>query len=146
MSVDLAIGGMTCASCAVRIEKKLNRLDGVAATVNFATGTAHVDGDVPVTMLVSTVEALGYTAAPAAQPPPPVHYGLRVLVCAYLALPVLLIAMVEAWHYPGWPWTDEAAFLASILPHVYLDLSIVGSGTHVGGGRTVVGGRVPRAS
>jgi Cu+-exporting ATPase len=105
MSVDLAIGGMTCASCAVRIEKKLNRLDGVAATVNFATGTAHVDGEVPVARLVSTVEALGYTAAPAARPPAQVHYGLRVLVCAYLALPVLLISMVDAWHYPGWPWT-----------------------------------------
>jgi Cu+-exporting ATPase len=105
MSVDLAIGGMTCASCATRIEKKLNRFDGVAATVNFATGTAHVDGDVAVTALVSTVEALGYTASPAAQPPPGVHYGLRVLVCAYLAIPVLLISMVDALHYPGWPWT-----------------------------------------
>lgn len=105
MSVDLAIGGMTCASCATRIEKKLNRLDGVAATVNFATGTAHVDGDVPVVTLVSTVQALGYTASPAAQPPAAVHYGLRVLVCAYLAVPVLLISMLDALHFPGWPWT-----------------------------------------
>src|SRR5512146_2271414 len=88
--IDLAIGGMTCASCATRIEKKLNRLDGVTATVNFATGTAHVQGQVPVPSLVATVEALGYTASPAAVEAPAVNYGLRVLVCALLALPVLL--------------------------------------------------------
>jgi P-type Cu+ transporter len=105
--VDLTIGGMTCASCATRIERKLNRLDGVNASVNFATGTAHVRHDpaVSVPTLVSTVEALGYTAEPAAGASAPGSYGLRVLLCAYLALPVLAIAMVDAWHYPGWDWT-----------------------------------------
>jgi Cu+-exporting ATPase len=65
-TIDLRIGGMTCASCAARIEKKLNRLDGVAATVNFATETAHVRYPATVTVdeLLATVRAIGYTATP----------------------------------------------------------------------------------
>ncbi|HVU91003.1 MAG TPA: heavy metal-associated domain-containing protein, partial [Jatrophihabitans sp.] len=61
--LDLSIGGMTCASCAARIEKKLNKLDGVTATVNYATEKAHVSfpAEVPVDRLVQTVEAVGYT-------------------------------------------------------------------------------------
>ena len=64
-TVELAIGGMTCASCAARIEKKLNRMDGVTATVNYSTEKAKVSfGDgVSVEDLVATVEATGYTAA-----------------------------------------------------------------------------------
>ena len=63
-TVDLRIGGMTCATCASRIERKLNRLDGVAASVNYATETARVRYAAPVTLhdLVRTVEATGYTA------------------------------------------------------------------------------------
>src|SRR3712207_4305815 len=62
--VELAIGGMTCASCAARIEKKLNRLDGVTATVNYATEKAKVTftGDVTPADLIATVEKTGYTA------------------------------------------------------------------------------------
>ena len=65
--VELAIGGMTCASCAARIEKKLNRMDGVEATVNYATEKAKVTfrEDVSVADLIATVEATGYTATPA---------------------------------------------------------------------------------
>jgi Cu+-exporting ATPase len=68
--IELAIGGMTCASCAARIEKKLNRMDGVSATVNYATEKAKVayGGVVVVDDLIATVEATGYTAA---LPPPP---------------------------------------------------------------------------
>lgn len=64
-SVELSIGGMTCASCAARIEKKLNKLDGVSATVNYATEKAHVtfNDDVAPADLVATVQATGYTAA-----------------------------------------------------------------------------------
>ena len=64
-SVELVIGGMTCASCAARIEKKLNKLDGVTATVNYATEKAKVTyaGAVTPQDLVATVEATGYTAA-----------------------------------------------------------------------------------
>lgn len=72
--VELSIGGMTCASCAARIEKKLNKMDGVEATVNFATEKARVDfgPEVSVADLIATVEKTGYTAelppAPAAAP------------------------------------------------------------------------------
>ncbi|MFI5616746.1 heavy metal translocating P-type ATPase [Streptomyces sp. NPDC051567] len=68
--VELAIGGMTCASCAARIEKKLNRMDGVSATVNYATEKAKVSyaGDVRVADLIATVVKTGYTAE---EPPPP---------------------------------------------------------------------------
>src|SRR5690349_18348148 len=64
--VDLKIGGMTCATCAARVEKKLNRMAGVEATVNFATEVARVAYTGPVTIadLVKTVEATGYTAQP----------------------------------------------------------------------------------
>jgi len=60
-TVRLDLDGMTCASCAARIERKLNKLDGVAATVNFATEqpTVHCDGEIPVDRLVAAVEARG---------------------------------------------------------------------------------------
>ena len=69
-AVELTIGGMTCASCAARVEKKLSKLDGVSATVNFATGTARVrfPAELPVTDLVTVVEQVGYTAALPAPP------------------------------------------------------------------------------
>ncbi|MBU3751217.1 MAG: heavy-metal-associated domain-containing protein, partial [Mycobacterium sp.] len=74
-AIELSIGGMTCASCAARIEKKLNRIDGVSATVNFATEKAKVAFPDTVTPddLVAAVEATGYTAAlpPAAHDTPP---------------------------------------------------------------------------
>ncbi|MFE6980308.1 heavy metal translocating P-type ATPase [Streptomyces griseus] len=77
-AVELAIGGMTCASCAARIEKKLNRMDGVEATVNYATEKAKVTypgADVSVDDLIATVEATGYTARPPAPPAPPASSG-----------------------------------------------------------------------
>src|SRR6476661_7470250 len=102
--VDLAVGGMTCASCAARIEKKLNRMDGVTATVNYATGTASVAYDpaqVVPEALVATVEATGYTAQlprpqTAADDPAPASeveveaaaLRQRVLVSALLTVPV----------------------------------------------------------
>ncbi|WP_461038167.1 heavy metal translocating P-type ATPase [Streptomyces mayteni] len=119
--VELAIGGMTCASCAARIEKKLNRMEGVSATVNYATEKARVafaEG-VTVTDLVATVEATGYTAEP---PPPPraataepaADEGAevdelgplrhRLLVTVALAAPVILLAMVPAWQFDYWQW------------------------------------------
>lgn len=64
--VDLQIGGMTCSSCAARVEKRLNQLDGVTATVNYATERAHVTAPagVDADALIAEVEAVGYTAAP----------------------------------------------------------------------------------
>ena len=66
MEVDLRIAGMTCASCAARVEKRLNELDGVTATVNFATEQARVQAPSGVTVdeLVAQVETTGYTARP----------------------------------------------------------------------------------
>jgi Cu+-exporting ATPase len=118
--VEIAVGGMTCATCATRIERKLNRLDGVTATVNFATETATVDYDphtVTADDLVATVEATGYSARlpqpPAAAPDHdvPDHddheaEGLlrRLLVSAVLTLPVVLIAMVPAVQFRFCQW------------------------------------------
>ncbi|MFF3289307.1 heavy metal translocating P-type ATPase [Streptomyces sp. NPDC003023] len=121
-SVELAIGGMTCASCAARIEKKLNRMDGVEATVNYATEKAKVSfaGDVAVADLIATVEATGYTAAEPAPPPPPSSQqageepaaeddGLtplrqRLVTAVVLAVPVIAMAMIPALQIEYWQW------------------------------------------
>ncbi|MFG2751087.1 heavy metal translocating P-type ATPase [Streptomyces xanthophaeus] len=124
-AVELSIGGMTCASCAARIEKKLNRMDGVEATVNYATEKARVSysGDVQVADLIATVVRTGYTAE---EPPPPqpeaepeaesadgaapvrdpelAALRQRLLVSVTLALPVVLLAMVPALQFDNWQW------------------------------------------
>jgi Cu+-exporting ATPase len=119
-TVELAIGGMTCASCAARVEKKLNRMDGVRATVNYATEKAKVEYAAGVTPqdLVATVEATGYTAAlpapPAAEdepdagdePDPTAALRQRVLVATVLSVPVIAMAMVPAWQFTYWQWAS----------------------------------------
>ncbi|MET9324458.1 heavy metal translocating P-type ATPase [Streptomyces sp. NPDC003038] len=121
--VELAIGGMTCASCAARIEKKLNRMDGVEATVNYATEKAKVtfDAGVSVTDLIATVEATGYTAhepAPArtdgssgaGEPDEPQEHDelrslrQRLVTAVSLALPVIAMAMIPALQIDYWQW------------------------------------------
>ncbi|MGW4288490.1 heavy metal translocating P-type ATPase [Streptomyces sp. NPDC004673] len=122
--VELLIGGMTCASCAARVEKKLNRMDGVSATVNYATEKAKVSfGDgVRVADLIAVVEKTGYTAEEPAPPEPepaaeagesagrperdPELSALRqrLLVSALLAAPVILMAMVPALQFDNWQW------------------------------------------
>ena len=93
--VELAIGGMTCASCAARIEKKLNRLDGVSATVNFATETARASyaGSLTPEDLVAVVEATGYTASlpeqESEQPPDAASLRRRLWVALVLTVPVV---------------------------------------------------------
>ena len=120
-TTDLVIGGMTCASCAARVERKLNRLDGVTATVNFATEAARVTFPETLTVgdLITAVERTGYTAAlpapPDAGPDADAAAGsrrelrLRMLVSAALALPVVLLAMVPALQFPDWRWASLAA-------------------------------------
>ena len=113
-TVELAITGMTCASCAGRIERKLNRLDGVTATVNYATEQATVSygPGVGTDLLLATVEAAGYSAAPptsmptaeAPAEPPADPLRQRLLVSAALALPVLVLSMVPAWQFDSWQW------------------------------------------
>ncbi|GHB14792.1 heavy metal translocating P-type ATPase [Streptomyces chryseus] len=121
--VELAIGGMTCASCAARVEKKLNRMDGVEATVNYATEKAKVTyrgTDVTVADLVAAVEATGYTAKeppPVRTDPPPggparepaaddelLPLRRRLLTATLLAVPVVAMAMVPALQIEYWQW------------------------------------------
>ncbi|MFI8768333.1 heavy metal translocating P-type ATPase [Streptomyces sp. R-07] len=112
---ELTIGGMTCASCAARIEKKLNRMDGVTATVNYATEKAHVEHapDVGVDDLIATVVKTGYTAEeplpPAADQEEPADPELaslrqRLTVSALLSAPVVLLAMVPTLQFDNWQW------------------------------------------
>ena len=120
-AVELAIGGMTCASCAARVEKKLNKLDGVTATVNFATETARVTfpGSVSAADLIKVVEGAGYTVLARGDypPEPPAHGGLpaphnppalrrRLLVSLALTIPVVLLAMVPALQFRNWQWAS----------------------------------------
>ncbi|HEY0507065.1 MAG TPA: cation transporter, partial [Blastococcus sp.] len=113
--VELLIGGMTCASCANRIEKKLNKLDGVTATVNYATEKAKVTYGEGVTTddLIATVEKTGYTAAlpkppedePAEVADDPVRpLRVRLLVSTALTVPVVAMAMVPALQVEYWQW------------------------------------------
>jgi Cu+-exporting ATPase len=127
-SVDLEIGGMTCASCANRIERKLNKLDGVSATVNYATEKAKVsfDGGVETSTLIETVEQAGYTA----EVPAEVAHGQhaepgeqaghehdhgdesvdelrrRVIISALLSAPVIAMAMIPALQFTNWQWAS----------------------------------------
>jgi len=107
--VELVIDGMTCASCANRIERKLNKLDGVTATVNYATEKAKVNfpaGGDPQ-QLVDTVVAAGYTAElPRPDEDREQATGLRerVLAAAVLSVPVVVLAMVPAWQFDYWQW------------------------------------------
>jgi len=125
-SVELVIGGMTCASCAARIEKKLNKLDGVVATVNYATEKAKVSyaGTVTPADLVAVVEATGYTAELPAPKVSSADAGARVpagdepdaredevsrlrqrlLISAALSLPVLLMSMIPMLQFNNWQW------------------------------------------
>ncbi|MFD6905981.1 heavy metal translocating P-type ATPase [Streptomyces sp. NPDC060077] len=117
--VELLIGGMTCASCAARVEKKLNRMDGVTATVNYATEKARISypPGVEVADLITTVVRTGYTAeepapareendaAPAAGTDPELAaLRGRLTVSALLALPVVLLAMIPPLQFDNWQW------------------------------------------
>jgi len=111
--VELSIGGMTCASCAARIERKLNKVDGVTATVNYATEKAKVSYPAAVApeSLVQVVEAAGYTAAlPAPEAPPAAEEDStrplrqRLIVSAALAVPVILLSMVPVFQFANWQW------------------------------------------
>ena len=111
--VDLAISGMTCASCAVRIQKRLNRLDGVAATVNFASEQAAVSFDpakVGMADLVGAVEAAGYHASlPEAgrdDGDPARPYLTRLALATVVSVPVALLAWMAALRFPGWQWAS----------------------------------------
>ncbi|MCW2835502.1 MAG: Cation-transporting P-type ATPase, partial [Nocardioides sp.] len=109
-TIELGISGMTCASCANRIERKLNKLDGVSASVNYATEKAHVSYPQSVTTdeLLSTVEAAGYaarlpTAEVEAAPERDEAY-VRLAMSAVLTVPVVAMAMIPALQFTSWQW------------------------------------------
>ncbi|WP_326640164.1 heavy metal translocating P-type ATPase [Streptosporangium sp. NBC_01755] len=119
-TVELSIGGMTCASCANRIERKLNKLDGVTATVNYATEKAKVtfDQGIDPQDLIAEVEKTGYTAALPAKPesgaerdesqnePQDEFQSLRqrLITSMVLAVPVIAMAMIPALQFTNWQW------------------------------------------
>ena len=114
-SVELEIDGMTCASCATRIEKKLNKVDGVSATVNYATEKAKINnvGDHGIDELIKVVAGAGYRASVPSTPAgvagsdaddPTAALREKLIVCAVLSLPVILLAMVPPLQFNGWQW------------------------------------------
>lgn len=120
-TVELSIGGMTCASCAARVEKKLNKMSGVTATVNYATEKAKISypDTVSETDLVATVEATGYTAAlPALAATPTLapeasatadatgQLRQRLLISLALSWPVVVLAMVPVAQFRNWQWAS----------------------------------------
>ncbi|HTA11270.1 MAG TPA: heavy metal translocating P-type ATPase [Streptosporangiaceae bacterium] len=123
-SVELTISGMTCASCAVRIERRLSKLAGVQAAVNFATETARVSvpGTVSADDLLAAVAKAGYTAAlaratedaaaPSTRPPGDTDESTalrrRLVVSVTLAIPVVVLAMVPSVQFPNWQWVSLA--------------------------------------
>ncbi|WP_420368681.1 heavy metal translocating P-type ATPase [Curtobacterium sp. L1-20] len=114
-AVELDITGMTCASCANRIERRLGKLPGVTATVNYATEKATVSGSTDTEALIAAVESAGYGAS---VPAPPASDGApgdgtddpaaplrqRLVVSAVLAVPVVVLSMVPALQFPNWQW------------------------------------------
>ena len=119
--VELVVGGMSCAACAARIEKRLNLLDGVAASVNYATERAYITatGGREVSELMSAIEAAGYTAALPGQDGAdgPVTesraraLGWRLAACVPLAVGVVVLAMDPAAQFRGWQWVSLALAL-----------------------------------
>ncbi|MEU7859132.1 heavy metal translocating P-type ATPase [Nonomuraea sp. NPDC049141] len=117
-AVELSIGGMTCASCANRIERKLNKMDGVTATVNYATEKAKVtfSSDVDAQQLISEVEKAGYTAALPAPPKTDAETAdqepqdelrplrERLVTSVVLAVPVIAMAMIPPLQFTNWQW------------------------------------------
>ena len=127
-SVDLSVGGMTCASCVARVEKKLNKVAGVNASVNLATESAHVELSAPVDpqQLVAVVEKAGYSATvtkvedgavEAMRKQEARHLAhaadlrRRLIVAATLSVPLMVISMVSAAQFYGWQWVVAALAL-----------------------------------
>ena len=120
--IELEIDGMTCASCAARIEKKLNRLEGVEASVNYGTELASVTFDPrahPVEEILRTVQAAGYSAVAAteagvrADPAGPLRR--RLLVSAALTVPLTLVALIPPLQFDGWGWLALALSTPIVL-------------------------------
>jgi P-type Cu+ transporter len=109
-SIELDISGMTCSSCAARIEKKLNKLDGVQASVNYATEKALVLFPTPISVdeLITTVRNSGYDAALPQPHTEPIDHAavlrVRLAWSAIFSVPVIALSMIPAAQFPGWQW------------------------------------------
>lgn len=131
-TIELNISGMTCASCAARVEKKLNKHDGVQAQVNYATEKATITGaanTLDADALIATVEKTGYgaelipdTTTPGSQAPQDAmaeaeldSLRRRLIVSAVLSVPVIALAMVPAWQFNYWGWVSLALTLPVVL-------------------------------
>lgn len=131
-TIELNISGMTCASCAARVEKKLNKHDGVQAQVNYATEKATITGGtdtLDADALIATVEKTGYgaelipdTTTPGSQAPQDAmaeaeldSLRRRLIVSAVLSVPVIALAMVPAWQFDYWGWVSLALTLPVVL-------------------------------
>ncbi|WP_366493376.1 heavy metal translocating P-type ATPase [Arcanobacterium phocae] len=118
MNIDLKITGMTCASCSARVEKKLNKVDGVTAVVNLATERAHVEFPPQLTDadLIAVVEKAGYGASVIEDETPDTSDSQarsddlrrRFIVSAILSVPIIALSMVPAWQFAGWQWLVTA--------------------------------------
>ncbi|MDO5094238.1 MAG: heavy metal translocating P-type ATPase [Propionibacteriaceae bacterium] len=109
VEISLDLTGMTCASCANRIQKKLNKVDGVEAIVNYATERATIRAPKGTTaeQLIEVVAAAGYGARPTSVEAPEERADVllpRVQLAFALAIPVIAVSMVPAWQFPGWQW------------------------------------------
>lgn len=113
--VHLDIGGMTCASCAARVEKKLNKLDGVEATVNYATekATVRFSPGTSADDLIAVVKGVGYSAAlpdpdetAQAKDDQVTQLRRRFVVSAILTIPIVILGMIPATQFPGWQWVS----------------------------------------
>ncbi|MAG08846.1 MAG: heavy metal translocating P-type ATPase, partial [Actinobacteria bacterium] len=110
VTVELVIGGMTCAACASRIERRLNRIDGIEASVNYAAERAWVTATdtIDVASLISTIEHTGYKASTLedgrGQRERSVDLEGRLVVAIALGIPVLLMSMVSVLQFDGWQW------------------------------------------
>ena len=111
--VELDVQGMTCASCAARIEKKLNRMDGVTATVNYATekATVQVSDGIEPDALIATIEQAGYGATLPVETVDEHDRELRALrrrliIATALSVPVIAMSMLPALQFPGWQWVS----------------------------------------
>ena len=114
--VELSVGGMTCASCSRRVERALTKIDGVEASVNYATGLAsiHVGSSASDADLIRAIEATGYTAAPRVQGEKiatHAHLRRRLFVSAFFTVPVMAMSMSVALQFNSWQWV--AAVLAT---------------------------------
>ncbi len=116
---DLDISGMTCAACATRIEKKLNRMEGVEASVNYATEKARVVASgIGLDAIIAEVERTGYSAAlpePGEEDPEFRMLRLRLIVAAALAIPVIALAMIPPLQFPYWGWASLALATPVVL-------------------------------